>query len=69
MNVHYKLKEEHALSKNSPVVTKIKAWVDGEYAGGRVTVMTDDELVREIEKVCAELGIEIRDGEVIEISK
>ena len=69
INIHYKLKEEHALSKTSPIVTKIKEWVDSEYAGGRVTVMTDDELVREIGKVSAELGVVIKDGEITEISK
>ena len=33
------------------LLLKIKEWVDNEYAGGRVTVMTDDELVKKIEEV------------------
>ena len=65
INVHYKLREGHALSKTSPLVTNIKAWVDQEYAAGRVTVMTDGELVREIEKVSKELGIIVKEGEIV----
>ncbi|WP_051525954.1 hypothetical protein [Butyrivibrio proteoclasticus] len=65
INVHYKLRDEHVLSKTSPLVTKIKEWVDAEYAGGRVTVMTDNELVREIDKVSEELGIIVREGEIV----
>ena len=35
-------------------------------AGGRVTVMTDTELVREIDKVSKELGIVVKEGEILE---
>ena len=45
------------LDKNSPLAIEVKKWVDEEYATGRVTVLTDDELVAEIEKVCKEQGI------------
>jgi hypothetical protein len=31
--------------------------VDEEYAGGRVTVLTDDEIVACVDKVCKELNI------------
>ena len=69
INVHYKLHEDHAVSKTSPLVTRIKEWVDKEYAGGRVTVMTDNELIREIDSVSAELGIIVREGEIVDSGK
>jgi hypothetical protein len=46
-------------------VVKIKEWVDKEYAGGRVTVMTDGELVDKINEVSGALGITVKEGEVI----
>ena len=58
INVHYDLKKENAMDKKSPLVIKIKEWVDKQYADGRVTVLTDEELVAEIESVQKELGAE-----------
>ena len=46
------------MDKKSPLVIKIKEWVDKQYADGRVTVLTDEELVTEIENVQKELGME-----------
>ena len=57
INTYYKLKDERALDKNSPLVGKVKEWVDAEYESGRVTVLTDDELVRVITDACHELQI------------
>ena len=57
INAYYKLKGDRAIDKNSPVVAKIKEWVDAEYESGRVTVLTDDELVRVITDACHELQI------------
>ena len=65
INIHYKLKDDHALTKHSPLVNKLKEWVDAEYAGGRVTVMTDNELVSKIDEVSKELGIVVKEGEVV----
>ena len=45
------------MDKNSEPVHRIKDWVDTQYDDGRVTVMTDQELVVEITSVCKELGI------------
>ena len=45
------------MSKNSELVQRLKEWVDGEYEDGRVTVLTDEELTRQIDRVCAELGV------------
>ena len=57
INTYYRLKDERAVDKNSVLVTKVKEWVDAEYESGRVTVLTDDELVRVITDICHELQI------------
>ena len=59
MNTYYKLKGEKQVDKGSALVKAVKQWVDEEYAGGRVTVLTDDELVAVIEKNCEEMGISL----------
>ena len=60
INTYLKLKDDRAVDKNSILVKEIKEWVDEEYAGGRVTVMTDAELITEIEKVCKEKNIVLK---------
>ena len=59
INVHYHLKDDQALDKSAEIVGRVKAWVDAEYAGGRVTVMTDDELERKLD----EFGFRAEAGE------
>ena len=44
-------------TKNSELVHKLKDWVDEQYDEGRVTVLTDNELVVKITECCQELGI------------
>ena len=45
LNVHYKkLGTEHEIPKNSPVVLKIKEWVDSEFDNGRHNVISALEL-------------------------
>ena len=57
INAWYKLPEERRVDKSSPLVTKMKEWVDKAYEDGRVTVLTDEELVAKIDSVCKELQI------------
>ena len=57
INTYYRLDETRAVDKNSDLVVKVKEWVDAEYESGRVTVLTDEELVRVITDVCHELQI------------
>ena len=45
LNVHYqKLGTDDEISKNSPVVLKIKEWVDNEFDNGRHNVISSQEL-------------------------
>ena len=59
INTYYHLKNKKQVDKNSILVVELKKWVDAEYETGRVTVLTDEELIREIERICDEKGITI----------
>ncbi|MBO5987667.1 MAG: 2-isopropylmalate synthase, partial [Lachnospiraceae bacterium] len=59
LNTYYKLKGEKQVQKTDDLVKDLKAWVDQEYADGRVTVMTDSEIVAQVNKVCLEKGYKI----------
>ncbi len=59
INTYYKLQGERAVDKAHPVVIKVKEWVDKEYEDGRVTVITDNELIRIIDDACKELNVNI----------
>ena len=48
------------MEKNSELVKGVKKWVDEEYTGGRVTVMTDEEIVACVQQVCREKNISLR---------
>ena len=60
INTYFGLKEEKQVDKNSKLVDKVKEWVDKEYESGRVTVLTDEELLGVIDEACKELGIRLR---------
>lgn len=56
INTYYRLEEDKKVDKTHPVVVKTKEWVDKEYETGRVTAITDNELVKVIAEVCNEMG-------------
>lgn len=57
INTYYQFKEDEKISKSSELVAYVKAWVDTEYESGRVTVLTDDELLAVIAEGCKTLGV------------
>ena len=57
INTYYRLPEERKVDKNSELVKSVKEWVDEQYDEGRVTVITDNELVVVITDSCNKLGI------------
>ena len=57
INTYFKLKEDEKITKSSELVAYVKAWVDTEYESGRVTVLTDKELLFVIDAGCKTLGI------------
>lgn len=59
INTYYRLPEERKVDKNCELVKAVKGWVDKEYEDGRVTVLTDEELVAKITEVCLEKEIRL----------
>lgn len=55
INTYYKLSEEEKVDKSDELVQMVKEWVDHEYESGRVTVITDAELIRVIDQCKEEL--------------
>ncbi|MDE6421070.1 MAG: 2-isopropylmalate synthase, partial [Lachnospiraceae bacterium] len=62
INTYYKLNADDAVDKHSPLVQAVKQWVDEEYAAGRVTVLTDEELTKVIGEICEEKKITLGSG-------
>ena len=60
MNTYLKLKGDDQFSKNSDLVKDVKAWVDAQYEDGRVTVLTDNELLTQIKKSADDLGVVVK---------
>ena len=48
---------QQKLTKDMPLVSMVKEWVDKQYEEGRVTVITDNELVKVIDESCKKLSI------------
>jgi len=55
INNYYRLSGEKRIDKKDPAVAKMKEWIDREYEGGRVTVISDDELVSLVNQYLPEL--------------
>lgn len=53
INTYFRLSDDQKVSKSSELVEYIKTWVDEEYADGRVTVVTDAELIAVIKEAAA----------------
>ena len=47
------------MDKNTELVAMVKSWVDHEYEEGRVTVLTDEELLSVIDDACKKLGVSL----------
>ena len=48
INQNYRLRSDHQLSKHDALVEKLKVWVDEQYAGGRTTALSNEELEEKI---------------------
>lgn len=57
INCYFKLKGEETVDKSNSIVIKIKEWVDKEYDEGRVTVITDEELIKVINDIKSKMNI------------
>ena len=59
INTYFRLPEEKQVDKNTELVAMVKSWVDHEYEEGRVTVLTDEELLSVIDDACKKLGVSL----------
>lgn len=59
MNSYFKWKGERQIEKSHPLVAMVKEWIDEEYENGRVTVLTDEELLKVIDESSEKLGIHL----------
>lgn len=50
MNQNYHLKGDAKIDKQDPIVHMLKDWVDSEYAGGRTSTLSTEELEGKIEE-------------------
>lgn len=62
INTYYHLDDDKKVSKDSELVTMVKAWVDKEYEDGRMTVITDDEMTEVIAEGCKKLNLDLVGG-------
>ena len=49
INDNYGLEGDEQVDKKSELVIRLKDWIDAEYAGGRQTSLSNDELEAKIE--------------------
>ena len=59
MNTIFRLKGDEALDKSHPLVVSLKEWVDEQYDGGRITVITDKELSEQIQLRQGQFGMNL----------
>ena len=51
INTTYRLSESEKVDKRDPLVVSLKAWVDQQYADGRLTILSNSELEEKIEEL------------------
>ena len=52
INTYFRLKGDKCVTKSDPLIAYVKEWVDKEYESGRVTSLTDEELLKVIDEGC-----------------
>ena len=57
ISTYFHLPEGRQVDKNTELVSIVKDWVDQEYESGRVTVLTDEELLKVIDDACRRTGV------------
>ncbi len=59
INTYFGLQEEDQLEKGTPIVAELKKWVDEQYEDGRVTVLSDEEIIEQIIRLSEKLNVSI----------
>ena len=48
INNYYRLPPDKAVNKKEPFIAEIKEWIDAQYDAGRITVISDEEMIEQI---------------------
>lgn len=59
INTYFRLQGDRRIDKSNPVVAKVKKWVDAQYDEGRVTTITDAELLQQIQLASIDLEVKL----------
>ena len=51
INEYFSLKDERKIDKHDPLVTSLKEWVDKEYENGRMSALSDEEILAQIDVI------------------
>lgn len=62
VSTHFQLSEENALSKDHPLIAKLKDWVEAQFNGARTSNISDDELEEKALLYAKELGVTLCHG-------
>lgn len=54
LNTQLHIPHNKRIDKSDPALSKIKEWIDGEFAQGRVNIITDDEMMEMVKKYLPE---------------
>jgi isopropylmalate/homocitrate/citramalate synthase len=64
INNYYRLAGESAVSKKDPFIAKMKEWIDKQYDEGRITVISDEEMVHLFEETAPEIFAKVARAKV-----
>ncbi|MCQ2505989.1 MAG: 2-isopropylmalate synthase [Lachnospiraceae bacterium] len=62
INKFYRLEADALIAKNHPMVVYMKEKIDEEYESGRVTVITDEEMISLINSLKGQYGVDLPDS-------
>ena len=55
INNYYRLTGDKVVSKKDPFIAKMKEWIDKQYDEGRITVISDEEMVHLLEETAPDV--------------
>ena len=64
INNYYRLAGENTVSKKDPFISKMKEWIDKQYDEGRITVISDEEMVHLFEECAPEVFAKVARSKV-----
>lgn len=59
INVYFNLEEDKEIKKDNPKITKINSWIEKQYEDGRVTAISEEELIERVKEYLPEIYAEM----------